>query len=231
MLQRVLEPEVMDTAEEARDYDAMDHANVNRIFVTDFLVFLGTLGPAADCDKAIGHIIDVGTGTAQIPIEICSRGLNCEITAIDLAEEMLRVGRENLRRAGLENLIHLMRWDAKEMPCPAATFNAAISNSIIHHIPHPEAVFAEIVRVTRPGGVIFLRDLVRPADETALKALVEQHAAGANDHQKKMFGDSLHAALSLAEVQAQVIALGFPPQSVQQTSDRHWTWQTTKSTS
>jgi ubiquinone/menaquinone biosynthesis C-methylase UbiE len=231
MLQRVLEPEVMDTAEEARDYDAMDHASVNRAFVTDFLVYLGTQGPAADRDKPIGHILDVGTGTAQIPIEICSRGLFCEITAIDLAEEMLRVGRENLRRTGLENRIRLVRWDAKEMPCREATFDAAISNSIVHHIPDPAAVFAEIVRVTRPGGVIFVRDLVRPADETTLRQLVELHAAGANDHQKKMFGDSLHAALSLAEVQAQVGVLGFSPESVRQTTDRHWTWQTTKTMS
>jgi hypothetical protein len=37
MLPRVLEPEVMDTPEEARDYDAMDHSAVNRVFVADFL--------------------------------------------------------------------------------------------------------------------------------------------------------------------------------------------------
>ena len=37
MLPRTLEPEVMDTAEEAVDYDAMDHGEVNRRFVGDFL--------------------------------------------------------------------------------------------------------------------------------------------------------------------------------------------------
>jgi len=37
MLNRVLEPEVMDTPEDARDYDAMDHSGVNRVFVADFL--------------------------------------------------------------------------------------------------------------------------------------------------------------------------------------------------
>ena len=37
MLPRTLEPEVMDSVEEARDYDAMDHAVVNRVFVEDFL--------------------------------------------------------------------------------------------------------------------------------------------------------------------------------------------------
>ena len=35
MLPRTLEPEVMDSAEEAGDYDAMDHGAVNRAFVAD----------------------------------------------------------------------------------------------------------------------------------------------------------------------------------------------------
>ena len=37
MLSRIREPEVMDTAEEAVDYNQMDHSNVNRRFVDDFL--------------------------------------------------------------------------------------------------------------------------------------------------------------------------------------------------
>ena len=40
MLERVLEPEVMDTPAEARDYDAMDHAEVNRLFVDDLVPHL-----------------------------------------------------------------------------------------------------------------------------------------------------------------------------------------------
>jgi hypothetical protein len=40
MLDRILEPEFMDTAEEARDYDSMDHAEVNRRFVDDLLAAL-----------------------------------------------------------------------------------------------------------------------------------------------------------------------------------------------
>src|SRR5579871_5475245 len=63
MLPRVLEPEVMDSLEEARDYDAMDHAQVNRVFVADLLSFW----------QASGTILDVGTGTAQIPLELCAR--------------------------------------------------------------------------------------------------------------------------------------------------------------
>jgi ubiquinone/menaquinone biosynthesis C-methylase UbiE len=219
MLSRTLEPEVMDTAEEARDYDAMDHAAVNRVFVDDFLAFSG---------QAESPILDVGTGTAQIPLELCRRVPACQVTAIDLAEHMLTVGRENVRRAGFESRLRLERWDAKEMPCGDNTFAAVISNSIVHHIPEPVAVFIEIVRVVRRGGVLFVRDLLRPDDEATLRHLVDLHAAGANTHQRKMFADSLHAALSLAEVQSLVRQLGFLADAVRQTTDRHWTWATRK---
>ena len=96
----------------------------------------------------------------------------------------------------------------------------------MHHIPEPAEVLVEMVRVTAPGGVLFVRDLLRPADAAALRGLVEQYAAGGNAHQQKMFAESLHAALSLAEVRERVAALGFDPSEVRPTSDRHWTWQT-----
>jgi ubiquinone/menaquinone biosynthesis C-methylase UbiE len=215
---RVLEPEVMDSEEEARDYDTMDHSAVNRVFAADFLAEWGTLGLPP------GPELDVGTGTAQIPIEVCRQNAALHITGIDLAEHMLALGRVNLRQAGLEGRICLERCDAKALPYPSGHFTAVISNSIVHHIPEPERVFAEMVRVTAPGGLLFVRDLLRPADEAEVRRLVELYAADANEHQRKMFGDSLRAALTLAEVQAIVAAHGFDPSTVRQTTDRHWTW-------
>lgn len=214
MLSRVLEPEVMDSEAEARDYDAMDHSAVNSVFVTDLLhVWTGE-----------GSVLDVGAGTAQIPIELCQRCPTVHVTAIDLAEHMLQVGRENVRVAGLQDRILLERVDAKQMPYASGAFRAVVSNSIIHHIPDPASVFAEMKRVVSPSGMLFVRDLLRPANERTLHALVDQYAAGANDHQRQMFGASLHAALTLDEVRAFVGTLGFPAASVAQTSDRHWTW-------
>jgi len=218
MLPRVLEPEVMDSAEEARDYDAMDHSAVNRVFVTDFLAVWTNEVP----------ILDVGTGTAQIPIELCSRAPRARVVATDLAEHMLVVGRENVRRAGLEDRLELRRVDAKRLPFVDGAFGALISNSIVHHLPEPGAALAELVRVVAPDGILFVRDLLRPADEATVQRLVETHAAGANAHQRQMFDQSLHAALTLAEVRALVGGLGFAGETVQQTTDRHWTWSARK---
>jgi ubiquinone/menaquinone biosynthesis C-methylase UbiE len=214
MLSRILEPEVMDTPQEARDYDAMDHAAVNRAFVADFLAVWDGANP----------ILDLGTGTAQIPVELCRQSPTAQVVAIDLAEHMLAVGRENVRRAELDSRILLQRVDAKGLPFADATFGAVISNSIVHHIPNPGAVLAEVVRVAAPGGVLFLRDLFRPPDEATLRHLVATYAGDANDLQQKMFADSLHAALTVDEVRALVAGMGFDPTTVRPTTDRHWTW-------
>jgi ubiquinone/menaquinone biosynthesis C-methylase UbiE len=81
LLVRVLEPEVMESPEEARDYDAMDHAGVNRGFVEDFLVAARGANLASDAD-----VLDLGTGTAQIPIELCAQNPTVHVMAIDMAE-------------------------------------------------------------------------------------------------------------------------------------------------
>jgi ubiquinone/menaquinone biosynthesis C-methylase UbiE len=218
MLPRVLEPEVMDTVEEARDYNAMDHDLVNRVFCRDFLAVWNGLNP----------ILDVGTGTALIPLELCRQSPDTLVTGVDLAEQMLIVGRDNVRRAGLDKRIELRRCDAKALSFEAGSFGAVISNSIVHHIPEPGAVFREMIRVTRPGGTLFVRDLLRPIDRDTLRRLVETYTCGANEHQQQMFADSLQAALTLAEVRDHISSMGFSPESVQQTTDRHWTWSATK---
>jgi ubiquinone/menaquinone biosynthesis C-methylase UbiE len=218
MLARILEPEVMDSAEEARDYDAMDHSAVNRVFAADFITVWHGEGP----------ILDVGTGTAQIPIELCRQAPSAQVVAVDLADHMLALGQENVSRAGLTQQISLVRCDAKSLPYPPASFAAVISNSIVHHIPEPMRVLVEMVRVLKPGGVLFVRDLLRPADEQKLGDLVRTYAGDANAHQQQMFADSLHAALTLTELRDLVASLGFNPQGVRQTTDRHWTWQARK---
>jgi ubiquinone/menaquinone biosynthesis C-methylase UbiE len=218
MLGRVLEPEVMDSAAEARDYDAMDHSTVNRVFVADFLAVWPGAVP----------ILDVGTGTAQIPIELCRSAPTARVVAIDLADHMLTLGRENVRRAGFAERLQLERCDAKQLAYESGSFAAVISNSIVHHIPEPRRVLAEMVRVLQPGGVLFLRDLLRPADQAMLDRLVRTYAGDANAHQQQMFADSLHAALSLPELRDLVATLGCDPDQVRQTTDRHWTWHTRK---
>jgi ubiquinone/menaquinone biosynthesis C-methylase UbiE len=218
-LERVLEPEVMDTAEEAMAYDAMDHAQVNRLFVDDLLA----AGPNT------ANLLDVGTGTALIPIELCQRVDAARVTAVDLSANMLDLARANAEAAGVMPQLQLDLVDAKGLPYADGQFSCAISNSIVHHIPTPLPAIAEAVRVTAPGGLLFFRDLMRPASIAEVEQLVNNYAGGEADHARQMFYDSLRAALELEEMRHYVEQLGFSAASVAATSDRHWTWSAVKS--
>lgn len=233
MLERRLEPEVMDTPEDARDYDAMDHSTVNRIFVDDFLGFVSAQGrenPFATQTWPL-RILDVGTGTALIPIELCRRQRQCHVTAVDLAAEMLKLAEINISQAGLLSQIRAEQIDAKQMPYPHGSFDAVISNSIVHHIPDPSSVLSEMIRVVRDEGLLFIRDLLRPNSLAEVDDLVMTYAGGENAHSQQLFRDSLHAALSLEQVRQLAEVCGIASAAVTQTSDRHWTLAWSRSSS
>ncbi len=214
MLARVLEPEVMDSPDDARDYDEMDHSAVNATFAADVLARWA----------GAGMVLDVGTGTAQIPIELCRRHDSIFVVAVDLAGQMLALARRNVSRAGFADRVWLEQLDAKWLPYHPGAFGAVVSNSIIHHIPDPASTFAGMHSVCAPGGLLFVRDLFRPPDEPTLRRLVATYAAGCNPHQTQLFADSLRAALTVEEVRELVGRQGYAAETVQVTSDRHWTF-------
>ena len=187
MIPRVLEPEAMDTADAAREYDAMDHSEVNSRFATDFFQRTA-LGAAVEHRRR--------RGTARIPIEMGKRDPTIRILGIDLADQMLAVGRQNVEAAGMSNRIELARLDAKALPFSEGEFEAVVSNSIVHHVPVPTLVLTEMARVVAVGGTLFVRDLVRPDSEEELRRLVAVHAGSATSAAQSLFADSLRGARS-----------------------------------
>ena len=212
-MKRILEPEVMDTREEAEAYDAMDHTAVNIAFV-ERVVELGARQ---------GHFLDLGTGPAQIPILLAQRCPKIRITGIDLSVNMLTLGEQHAAEAGLaDDRIALECVDAKNLPYPDQSFDGVISNSIIHHLPDPMAAFQEISRVIRPDGLILIRDLMRPEAPETAQVLVDCYAADDTPYQKKLFYDSFLAALTISEIEEMLAQTRLTDAIVVQSSDRHW---------
>lgn len=214
-MQRILEPEVMDSPEEALEYDAMDFTEVNTAFAQAAVELLPTTA----------KVLDAGTGTARIPILICQQGFKWEINAIDLAQSMLELAKRNVAQANLGQQIHLELVDAKQMPYPDKYFDGIISNSLLHHLPDPTPFLQEIKRVLKPNGAILIRDLLRPATEEIVNRMVEANGSEYSSHQTQLFRDSLHAAFSLEEVEQMIQVVGLKGVKFYQSSDRHWTME------
>lgn len=213
-MQRVLEPEVMDSWEEAVEYDAMDFIEVNTAFAQRAIA-LGT--------PLTAKVLDAGTGTARIPVLLCLKYPHWQVFGVDLAKNMLEIGYKHVKQAGLQNQIVLELVDAKQLPYKDGDFALVVSNSLVHHLPDPLPFFRELKRVLKPNGAILIRDLIRPPDEETMNNLVENIGTEYDTRQKQLFRDSLHAALTLDEVNQLISRVDIPGVVVYQSSDRHWT--------
>jgi ubiquinone/menaquinone biosynthesis C-methylase UbiE len=214
-MRRTLEPEVMDTPEEADGYDAMDHSEPNAAFVAR-LVQLG----------ARGRMLDVGTGPGHIPLLACERIADCYVVAVDLARHMLAHAERHRAASPHGGRVELRLADAKGLDFEDGSFDAVFSNTILHHIPEPEHFLREAWRVLRPGGVLLVRDLFRPETTARAMELVRMHAGDATPCQQELFRASLHAALTPAELFALSRSIGMCGVELAIDSDRHMSLQT-----
>lgn len=218
-LPRTLEPEAMDDAAEAWAYDAMDHRAVNQKFVDDLLAG-GPIG---------SQVIDLGTGTARIPVLLCQRVPDVKVLAIDASTPMLDLAATQIDIGGVMDQVQLQHADAKELTAfDDEICDLVISNTLLHHIAEPSAVLREALRLVRSGGRLFIRDLMRPATAEEVDRLTELHAGNEPAEARQLLHQSLHAALTIEEIRELVIDCGLPAAAAQPTSDRHWTIETRK---
>ncbi|WP_235951183.1 class I SAM-dependent methyltransferase [Crateriforma spongiae] len=217
-LQRVLEPEIGESAEDANLYHAMDHTAVNQQFVDD-LFSGGPVGP---------RVIDLGCGPGEIPILICRNadklGVDVEVMGIDSDVDMLDIAKRELEIEGVIDRVTLQHADIKDLAClEDGLVHTAVSNTVAHHLAEPQLLLAAAKRLAGDAGRVFVRDLYRPEDEATVEALIRAHADGEPPSAQQLYRQSLHAALTLEEVRAIVDDLGMDAASVKMTSDRHWT--------
>lgn len=213
MINRILEPEVMDDTTEAQEYDQMDFSEVNRDFAQ--------LACQLVKDKAL--VLDIGTGTARIPLIMAQLRPQWQIIGIDLAESMIKLGKQNVEKEGKSQQITLDLIDGKKTPYEDHTFDLVVSNSLVHHIPSPLELLKEINRIVKPQGTVLIRDLFRPSSLKEIEGIVKEANLSYTPRQEKLFKDSLQAALTLEEIKELVMEVGWHDAKVYQSSSRHWT--------
>ena len=111
------------------------------------------------------RVLDMCTGTADLAMAAVAprRGGARDVVGIDFSGEMLRVGLEKLRRAGLASRIRLVRGDAMRVPLPDQSCDAATVAFGIRNVAEPARAYAEFVRVLRPGGRLAMLEFGMPA--------------------------------------------------------------------
>lgn len=214
-MQRLPEPELMDDDAQALAYAAADFSEPNAAFVAHFT--------DAFPEFAAGTIVDLGCGPGDIALRFAARLPAAQVIGVDGAAAMLALA-ERARQAapaGVGARVRFQRAMLQDLPAGLPAADAVVSNSLLHHLADGGLLWCAARAVARPGAALLVMDLARPESTAAARAIVAQYAAGAADVLREDFYNSLLAAFTPAEVEAQLAALGLERITVRRVSDRH----------
>ncbi len=214
LLARTPEPELMDSPEQVQAYAGADFSESNQRFA-DFLVANFQPHPGQ------GRLVDLGCGPGDICIRLARALPKWRITGLDAGENMLASATGATRQHSLTDRVTLHPARLPEHGLPPQSFDAVVSNSLLHHLPDPAILWHSIRDLARTGAWVQVMDLNRPDNAAVIAHLVDQYAASEPELLRRDFANSLHAAWRVNEVNGQLAKAGLALECLQ-VSDRHW---------
>ena len=141
----------------ASTYDTLNHRlswNIDRYWRKKAISRLATHAPK--------KILDIATGTGDFAIQACQQLPEVQITAVDISEGMMQVGRQKVKKKGLQQHIQFEREDCTALSYPDNTFDAITTAFGIRNFASLDKGLEEMCRVLRPGGQLCILELTQP---------------------------------------------------------------------
>lgn len=199
---------------QALAYAQADFDQVNQGFVDRF---------RASFPKGVGgSMVDLGCGPGDIPVRFARTLPGYTITAVDGSGPMAVLAQRAVEAAGVEDRVQVRCARLPMLPLPLQSFDAIVSNSLVHHLPDPFVFWNELLRLGKPGATVLIMDLFRPESPERAREIVEKYAADEASVLKEDFFNSLCAAFTLREIRSQIRARGLGGLVCELASDRHW---------
>lgn len=108
------------------------------------------------------RIMDLGTGTADLPIEIVRQCPGVSVVGVDPSVGMLDVGRTKMTRHNLDAKVELHEGDAQALQFEDNSFDGITMAFGIRNVPDREKALREMVRVLKPTRRIGILELSEP---------------------------------------------------------------------
>ena len=103
------------------------------------------------------RLLDVGCGPGSVTIDLAARLEPGEVVGVDTSAAVVEIAQKAAADAGADNVTFQVA-DAYELPFPDDAFDVVHAHQVLQHLTDPIAALREMRRVTRPGGVVAVRD-------------------------------------------------------------------------
>ena len=116
-------------------------------------------------------VLEIGPGPGYIGLEWLKRAPDARLTALEISAEMIRVAQRNAQCYGLADRVRYAHGNGMAMPFEDNVFDGVFSNGSLHEWGKPLAVFQEIHRVLKAGGVFCVTDMRRDVNPWIVKMI------------------------------------------------------------
>ncbi len=115
-------------------------------------------------------VLDVGCGGGILSEEFARAG--CQVTGVDPAEPSLEVARQHAQSENLN--INYQFGTGENIPFNDAVFDVVVCCDVLEHVNDVEKVTQELLRVVKPGGVVFFDTINRTAKSYLANIFIAQ---------------------------------------------------------
>jgi phosphoethanolamine N-methyltransferase len=113
------------------------------------------------CDVRGCEVLDIGCGLGAVDELLVTRHGASTVVGIDIDPALLESARQRIAKVGLGSRIRTVQVQPGPLPFGPASFDVVFSKDSLVQIPDKPAIFAEVLRVLRPGGRFIASDWLR----------------------------------------------------------------------
>ena len=107
-------------------------------------------------------ILDIATGTADLAIEAAKVIQAKKITGMDISANMLEIGRNKIRKHGLEHIITLETGDSERLKYEDNSYDAVMAAFGVRNFENLEKGLSEMYRVLNKNGTLLILEFSKP---------------------------------------------------------------------